>query len=150
VTAMPGAYMNTAMTNQTGKFTARFNATPTASPTNGIVAFSMGPQTGFAGYATAARFNPMGMIDAVNAGAYEASANIAYTANTTYKFRVAVDVSAHTYSVYVTPPSGTEATIGTNFGFRTGLTNVAGLNSWGAVMQMAATGTIKVCGFGIE
>jgi hypothetical protein len=150
VTGMPSVFMNTPMASQTGKFTAHFSVTATASPTNAIVAFSLGAQTGFAGYAAAARLNPMGMLDAVNAGNYDSVASIPYAANTTYQFRLAVDVAAHTYSVYVTPPGGSEATIGTGYAFRTGQTNVASLNSWGVVMQMAAAGTIKVCGFAIE
>jgi unsaturated chondroitin disaccharide hydrolase len=146
---MAGVFMNTPMTSQTGKFTARFSATPSASPTNGIVAFSMGPQTGFAGYAVSVRFNPMGSIDAVNGGAY-GTASVAYTANTTYQFKVAVDVAAHTYSAWVTPPGGNETSIGMNYGFRTGQTTISALDSWGVAMQMAATGTVKACGFIVE
>jgi hypothetical protein len=147
---MPAAFMNTPFPNQTGKFTARFNATPSASPSNGVVALTMGAQSGFAGYAVSARFNPMGMIDGVNGGAYESATTIAYKANTTYGFRMVVDVAAHKYALYVTPAGGAEATVGTDLGFRTGQTNVTGLNSWGTAMQAMATGTINVCGFAIE
>ena len=149
-TGMPGVFMNNPMTSKTGKFTARFSVTASASPTNGIIAFSMGPQTGFAGYAASVRFNPMGSIDAVNGGAYGSASNIPYTANTTYHFRMAIDVAAHTYSAWVTPAGGNETLIGTGYGFRTGQTGINALDSWGVVMQSAATGTIKACGFIVE
>jgi len=150
VTGMAGAFMNTPMPSKTGTFTVRFNATASAAPSNGIVALSMGAATGFAGYAAVARFNPMGMIDAVNGAAYEAAANVAYTANTTYQFKLTVNVTAHTYSVFVTPPGGAEVTIGSDLSFRTGTTTVPRLDSWGVAMQSMATGTLKACGFTVE
>jgi hypothetical protein len=150
VSGMPGGFMNTPMPSKAGTFTVRFSASASAAPSNGIVALSMGPATGFAGYAAAARFNPMGMIDAVNGGAYEAASAIAYTASATYQFRFTVNVTAHTYSAYVTPPSGAETMLGSNLSFRTGTTTVTRLDSWGVAMQSMATGTIKACGFTVE
>jgi hypothetical protein len=147
---MAAAFMNTPMPSQTGTFTVRFGATASASPSNGIVALSMGAQTGFAGYAVAARFNTTGTIDAVNGAAYAAASAVPYKANTTYQFRFTVDVAAHTYSAFVTAPGGTETMIGSNFSFRTGQTSVSRLDSWGVAMQSMATGTLKACGFTVE
>jgi hypothetical protein len=150
VTGMAATFLNTPMTSQTGTFTVRFTASVSATPSNGIVALSMGPQTGFAGYAAAARFNPMGMIDAVNGAAYEAAASIPYSVNTSYQFRLMVNVTAHTYSVFVTPAGGTERMVGSGFAFRTGQTSLTRLDSWGVAMQSMATGTLKACAFAPE
>jgi hypothetical protein len=150
VTGMAGAYMNTPMANQTGKFTVRFSASASMSPSNGIVGLSMGPQNSFAGYAVAVRFNTTGTIDGINGGSYAAVSTVNYTAGGSYQFRMTVDVAAHSYSLFVTPPGGTEATVANNYGFRTGTTTVAGLNSWAVVMQSMATGTLKACGFALQ
>ena len=74
----------------------------------------------------------------------------AYAANAVYRFRMTVDVAAHTYSVFVTPPGGSEMTLAMNYAFRSQQATVAGLNSWGVVMQSMATGNLKACGFSLE
>jgi hypothetical protein len=45
----------------------------------------------------------------------------------TYHFRLVVNVSAYTYSVYVTPAGGSELTVGLNYAFRTKQTS---LDTW--------------------
>jgi hypothetical protein len=149
-TAMPGAFINTGMPSQAGVFTAELHATPSAAPTNSIVALSDGPQTTYIGYALAARFNPSGMIDAVNGTQYEAAAPIPYAATTRYRFRFVVNVPAHTYSAYVTPAGGSELTIGTNLPFRSTQNTVTSLNSWGVVSHATAPGPTTACGFAVR
>jgi len=46
------------------------------------------------------------------------STSINYSANVTYHFRMVVNVTAHTYSVFVTPAGGSELTVGSNYAFR--------------------------------
>ena len=150
VMGMAGVYMNTPMPNQTGKFTVHVSASASVAPSNGIVALSMGPQNTFSGYSVAIRFNTTGTIDAINGAGYSAASTVNYTQNTRYQFRITVDVAAHSYSVFVTPAGGSEATLGSNYGFRTGTTGVTGLNSWAVVMQSMATGTLQACGFALE
>ncbi|PYX92186.1 MAG: hypothetical protein DMG67_07665 [Acidobacteria bacterium] len=41
---------------QSGTFTVTFDATPSASPINSVIALSLGAQTTYAGFATLARF----------------------------------------------------------------------------------------------
>src|SRR5262249_34674028 len=57
---------------QSGTFTATYDATPSASPINAVVALSQGQQTAYTGFATLTRFNPSGNIDARNGGSYAA------------------------------------------------------------------------------
>jgi hypothetical protein len=147
VMATAGMFVNTPMASQTGTFTAEFDAKPGASPTNALVGFSMGAQTAFTGFATSVRFNSMGMIDALNVTPYEAATPIPYMANVSYHFRVVVNVASHTYSAYVTPPGGSELTIGTSFAFRTAQNGVAALSSWALVVNTGSAGTTTACGF---
>jgi hypothetical protein len=143
-----GAWQNTAMTSQTGTFTATFDATPSASPTNSVIGLSNGAQTAYANFACLARFNPTGDIDAYNGSAagYAAASTIPYSAGVSYHFRLVVNVSAKTYSVYVTPAGGSEVTVGLNYAFRIADTS---LNYWGVYVSSTSggTGNDTVCNF---
>ncbi len=141
------AWQNTAIVSQTGTFTATFDATPSASSINSVIGLSHGAQTAYTGFATLARFNSLSDIDARNGGAYAAAATIPYAGAKTYHFRLVINVPAHTYSVFVTPPGGTELTVGSNFAFRTEQNTVTSLDHWGVY---AASGTDKVCNFSVH
>jgi hypothetical protein len=95
------------------------------------------------------RFNTSGAIDARDGGTYRASSSIPYAPNTTYHFRLAVNVPAHTYSIYVTPAGGTEQVIGLNYAFRTEQTTVGSLNNYGVIVDSAA-GSARVCNFAVS
>jgi hypothetical protein len=142
-------WKNTPFATQTGTFTAQFDATPSASPIDSSVAFSKGAQTAFTGFATLVRFNPAGKIDARNGGAFAAASSIPYAAGKTYHFRVVVNVAAHTYSVFVTVPGGTEQTVGSGFAFRTEQNTVTSLSSWGVNVN-GGTASNTVCNFAIQ
>jgi hypothetical protein len=142
-----GSWQNTAMTSQTGTFTATFDATPSAAPTNAVVALSNGPQTAYANFACLARFNPTGDIDARNGGAYAAASTIPYSAGVSYHFRLAINIAAQTYSIFVTPSGGSELTVGSNYAFRISDTT---LNYWGVFVDASGSGgagTVTVCNF---
>jgi hypothetical protein len=141
-----GTWQNAAMTSQTGTFTATFDATPSASPTNSVIALTNGAQTAYASFACLARFNPTGDIDARNGGAYAAASTIPYKAGVSYHFRLAVNIAAQTYSIFVTPAGGSELTVGTNFAFRIADTT---LNYWGVFVDNGSggAGTDTVCNF---
>jgi hypothetical protein len=111
---------------QTGTFTATFDATPSVSPENAVVGLSKGAATAYSGLSCIARFNPSGDIDAYNGTAYGTS-TIPYSAGVTYHFRLVVNVTAGTYSVYVTPAGGSELTVGLNYAFRKAATS---LDTW--------------------
>src|SRR5205814_2283809 len=116
-------WQNTALSAvQTGTFTVTFDATPSGSsatsPINSVIALSQGAQTAYTGFATLVAFNSSG-IQARNGGTYTAASTIPYTGGVTYHFRQAVNVPAHTYSIFVTAPGGMEQTVGSNFAFRT-------------------------------
>jgi poly(beta-D-mannuronate) lyase len=140
-----GSWQNAPFASQAGSFTARFDATPSASPINSVVGLSQGAQTSYPGLAAIVRFNPTGQIDARNGGAYAAAAAISYSSGITYQFRLAVDVAARRYSAFVTAPGEAERTIGSNFAFRTEQAGVTSLNSWAAFTAATPSGTASAC-----
>jgi hypothetical protein len=58
-----------------------------------------------------------------------------------------VNITSHTYSIFVTPAGGTELTVGSNYAFRTEQNTVTSLNSWGALVNTSPAGTMSVCSF---
>lgn len=143
-----GGWLNNAFTSQVGSFTAEWDATPTAAGMDAVVGLSDGAQSSFAGFACLIRFNTQGTIDARDGGTYRAASSITYAANATYHFRLAVNVPAHTYSVYVTPPGGSEQAVGLNYAFRTEQATVGSLNSYGLIVDSAA-GSARLCNFNV-
>jgi hypothetical protein len=142
------SWVNTPFANQTGTFTAQFDATPSADLIDGVMGLSSGAQTAFTGFGCLVRFSVNGVIDARNGGAYEAASAIPYSANVKYSFRLVVNIPTHTYSVFVTPAGGAEQTVGTDFAFRTDQSTVANLNNWGATLTSSgAAGSNTVCNF---
>jgi Bacterial Ig domain len=144
VTAGTAAWVDTPFPAQTGSFTMRFDATPSAAPTDALVALSQGPGTTFTSYAVLVLFDPSRRIVARNGGAYSAQSTITYAAGRTYRFRLEVNVPAHTYSAYVTPPGGVEVPVGVNYSFRTEQATVSRLDNGGAYVA-GGTGTVTVC-----
>jgi hypothetical protein len=124
---------------QSGTFTATFDATPSASPDNGLVGLSKGAATAYSSLACIARFNPTGQIDSYNGTGY-ATSTIPYSAGVSYHFRMVVNVPAHTYSVYVTPAGGSEQTVGLNYAFRSTANNPASLDTWDLVVTAPPSG----------
>ena len=147
-TATAGAgWVNTAMANQTGTFSVQFDATPSVAPLDSVMALSAGTQTAYSGFACLARFSTAGVIDARNGAGYAADNQIPYSANLKYHFRMAINVPAHTYSIYVTPTGGAEQTVGADFAFRADQSTVTHLDHWGVTVDAASAGTNTVCNF---
>src|SRR3989475_1228373 len=137
-----GSWQNVAFAPQSGSFTAEFDATPQNAAMDGVVGLSNGPAADYSSLAAIVRFNTSGMIDAINGGAYAASAAIPYSAGTTYHFRFVVSVPAHTYSVYVQSGSGAEQLLASTFSFRTEQALASTLNNLGLY---ASVGSETVC-----
>jgi hypothetical protein len=143
------SWINNSFANQTGSFTATFDAVPSTKTSSMHIGLSNGAQSDYSGYAAIVRFNASsGSIDVRNGGSYQAASTVSYAANTTYRFRIIVNLASHTYSVYVTPQGSTERTIGSNYAFRTEQASALQLNNYGAYVN-AASGTLQVCNFQI-
>ncbi len=145
-----GGFANTALAAaQSDAFTALFDVVPSLSPIDGVVSLSAGAQTTYTGLATIVRFNTSGFIDARNGGAYTALSGIPFSAGVTYHVRMVIDVSTHTYSVYVTPAGGSEVPVGVNYAFRTEQAAITTLDTWNAAVNNVPGGSITVSNFSI-
>jgi len=126
----------------TGTFTATYDATPSASPENAVVGLSNGAATGFSNLGCIARFNPSGQIDAYNSTAYAAASSINYSANVSYHFEMDVNLTAHTYSIYVTPAGGSKTLVGSNYAFRSTANTMTSLNDWNLDVDPSNAGSL--------
>ncbi len=145
-----GSFVNTAFASQTGTFTVTLDATPSLSHMNSVVALSHGAGTTYTAFASLVAFNGTGGVILARDGASYAGPTpaIPYSGGNTYHFRLVVNVPAHTYSIFVTPPGGSELTIGSGFHFRIEQNTVTSLNNLG-VFVGATSGTLQVCNFAI-
>jgi len=143
-------WVNTPFTAQTGTFTASFDVTPSTAAIHGHVGISNGAQTAYTGFANIVRFGATGTIDARNGGGYAANTTLNYSGGLTYHVRLAINIPAHTYSIFVTPPGGSEVTLGNNFLFRTEQNTVTQLNNYGLYVAATTANTLKVCNFTIQ
>ena len=145
-----GGWVNTSFASQTSTFTAQFDVTPSSATIGGHVGISHGAQTAYTGFANIVRFNTTGTIDARNGGGYAATTTLHYTAGATYHVRMAIDIPTHHYSIFVTPPGGSEVTIGSNFAFRLEQNTVTSLNNYGLFVAATTTNTLRVCNFTVQ
>jgi hypothetical protein len=135
---------------QSGTFTAELDATPSLSPMDGVVGLALGKQTAYTGLAAYVRFNTTGQIDARNGAAFAAANVINYSANVSYHFKLVVNMSAHTYSAYVTPAGGLQVTIGTNYAFRTEQNTIPRVDHLVVYTKATPGGTIQVCNLTVK
>jgi hypothetical protein len=143
-------WTSTSFPVQTRIFTATFDAIPSpAAPINDVVAISDGAQNQINKFPVIVAFSETGYILARNGSNYTAVNAIRYTSDATYHFRVVIDVPAHTYAVYVTPPGGTEVTVGTSFAFRSEANGVRSLNFVGSQVD-SPSGAITLCNFSLN
>jgi polygalacturonase len=144
-------WVNTSFATQMGTFTATFDATPSLSNMNSVVGLSHGAGAGYADFANLVAFNgTLGIILARNAALYDGpKTTIPYSGGNTYHFRLVIKLSTHTYSIFVTPPSGSELTVGSDFQFRSEQSTVTSLNNLG-VFVGASTGSLAVCSFAVS
>ncbi|MBI4424425.1 MAG: hypothetical protein HY554_11885 [Elusimicrobia bacterium] len=137
-----GAWKNAALSAQTGSFTVEFDATPAGGGIDGVLGLTNGAASSYAALAAIVRFNSQGRIDARNGGAYAAVSAVPYAAGQTYRIRLAVNVPAHTYSVAVRSPAGSETQVAANYAFRTEQRAVAKLDG---MALYASAGSETAC-----
>ncbi len=139
-------WQNKSFTSQSGQFTVEYDAIPSGSSIDGVTGLSLGDATGYSDCAVTIRFSLDGIIDARGSIAYSSDVQMAYTAGTSYHFRIVVDVQTHTYSVYVTEAGGSETLLAQDYGFRSGQETVASLDTLATV---ASQGSHQVLNFNV-
>jgi len=142
VSSDSSSWRSTPIVPQAGRFSVSYDAVPQANFIDGVTGFAAGPATSYADLAMIARFNTAGLIDARNAGVYQAVQPIPYSAGLTYHFRLVADVPNHKYDVYVTPPGSSERAVGLGYAFRTEQATVTSIVYEDAY---ASIGTHTVC-----
>jgi len=113
---------------QTGHFTISWIATPIGGLINAVTGLSSGPATSYADLACIVRLNDGGFIDARNGSEYMAEQSMPYSAGTSYRVSMTVDVAARTYDVIVTPAGGSPVVIAVAYAFRSEQASVATLD----------------------
>ena len=151
VSSNASTWTNTALAvPQTSTFHMEFDATPSATLLDSVVGVSAAPAAAYTDLAAIIRFSVAGVIEAMNATAYQAAAVIPYSAGVNYHFALDINVSTHTYSVSVIPAGGSQIVIGTAYAFRstqaavTSLSNIGSLNSLGttAICNVVTTNPV--------
>lgn len=111
-----------------------------------VVGLGHGPVAGFADLATIVRFNPDGLVDARNAGAYQAASAFRFDYDHLYAVRFVVDLATHHYNAYIrtydTPGPGD--LIANNYAFRTEQSGTSQLDTLGHEVD-SATGSLWAC-----
>ncbi|WNG62587.1 alpha-12C2-mannosidase [Archangium gephyra] len=107
-------------TGNTGVRLVEFDVTPLSKLIDGVIGYADTSTnvTAYSSMAMSIRMNPSGFFDVRRGGAYAALASVPYQANTTYHVRMRTDLVAKTYSVWVTPPGGSEVLVADRFAFR--------------------------------
>src|SRR5579864_3333595 len=142
-------WTNSSFITQNSAFEADWDAIPTTSGMDGVMGLSNGPQTDFTGFASLVRFySGTGTIQARNGGNYASDITLSYTPGLMYHFRLLVNVSNHTYSVYVTPSGSNEQLLASNYSFRTEQAGVTALNNVGIIVD-TSTGSLRFGNFAI-
>ncbi|MEZ4233118.1 MAG: calcium-binding EGF-like domain-containing protein [Polyangiaceae bacterium] len=146
ITVGIGEHVNQDFAGQTGAFTVEWDGIASAQ-TDGIFGLTVDDTANdWDDFAVAARFSPMGLIDARDGGAYNHDAFVPYTAGTEYHFRMAVDLTTHKYSLWVTPSGGAEVQIAQDYAFRPNLNTVTELRNAAARTQTNVK-PIQICNF---
>ena len=126
-------------------FTAAFDATPSLAGMDASIGFfapDAGDQQGFSGLV---QFSAAGVIQARDGETFTASANVPYTAGETYHFRLAENLPAATYSLFVTPPGGTEVLLGANLQVPANQRGAVTVTGLGAVANGPDGAALEVC-----
>ena len=142
--AQTNTWINSPFASQSGNFSVTFNATPNANDADIVIGLSQAPASAYTNLAAVVRFNNTGSIDVRNGGAYSSAVTVAYSAGTTYSFRMVVSIPSHTYSVYVTPPGMSAILLASNYAFRTEQASVGSLANVG---ELGTAGTASITNF---
>ena len=122
---------------QTGEFTVEFDSIPLQDNMNGVTGFAQNMPDEHDDCGCLVRFDDVGVIDVRTGDVYQADNEVFYSVGTNYHFRLEINIPAHTYSVYVTPGTGSEVLLAADYNFRTPQQSATSMSYWGLV---AATG----------
>ncbi|HGY56662.1 MAG TPA: T9SS type A sorting domain-containing protein [Caldithrix abyssi] len=105
------------METQTGSFEAEWTAYATADKVDGVIGFSEQSPSSYGDLSCKILFNNSGYLAVSDSSAYTSDASVAYTAFQKFHFRMSVDISRQTYSVWVTPEGENEILLADEYAF---------------------------------
>jgi len=148
-TSVNNAFRNFHFANQTSEFVATWKATPNDANNGGLIMLADNDGSSFADYACLVRFTAGGggagdVVEVRRNTAYAASVSFQYTAGVTYSFRAVINISTHTYSVYI---DGVQ--VAKNFLFRDGQQAITNLDHWSLIHDTGGMG-VEVCDFRVD
>ncbi|MFA6309540.1 MAG: hypothetical protein WC677_07375 [Clostridia bacterium] len=105
-----------------GTRTVNLDVMPASSGIDASIQYvdTSGTVDGFEDLAMGIRFNPSGYFDVRNGASWSKAATVNFTGGSKYHIRMVTNMTAMTYSVWITPPGGSETQIASNYAFRTG------------------------------
>ncbi|KKK61025.1 hypothetical protein LCGC14_3018460, partial [marine sediment metagenome] len=137
-------WQSNSYTSQNGTFTANFDIVPhNGGSMEGVTGLCNGSASAFTDLACIVRLSTAGEIDVRNGAFYQAENILAYTPGTQYHVRMEVDVSKHTYDVFVTPEGAAEVNLANDYAFRTEQSSASSIAYWAV---KAGTGSHTVSG----
>jgi hypothetical protein len=131
-------------------FMVMFDATPSVAGLDGDIGVftpNAGNQQIFSGLI---RFSAAGIIQARDGETFTASTSVPYRAGETYHFRLAEDLPAAVYSLFVTPPGGTEVLLGANLQVPADQHGAATVTGLGAVTKSPEGAALEVCSITLQ
>jgi hypothetical protein len=141
--ARSGQTINGSIGTRTGQFTVRYTGTPQQALMDGGFGLAMGTPGGLSGTSASVLFAPDGQIKVRNGTSY-VDTGVAYRVDVHHHFRVAVDVAARRYSVWLKFANEPEKLLATNAAFRGAA--VTQLDHWIArTDEESPTGEITIC-----
>jgi|GEM_PF-2977936 len=142
--ALSSQWHNNSIPTQNNITTVTFVAESLGESLDSVIGFSNRSVSGYSDMAIIVRFAPSGLIDAIDGGNYNTLADIPYESNTEYSFRLEIDFTTYTYSIYVTPQGAQEILLGEDFDFRLEQSNINFINNM--TYYSTESNTINVSG----
>jgi len=114
----------------TTTLTVEFTAMAVEDDIDGVTGVCYGAADWYSDMACILRFNNTGYLDARDGASYDADATLAYSAGQVFAVEMEINISTHTYSVYVTPAGGSQTTLASGYDFRSDQSGATVLDSW--------------------
>ncbi|HEY7405320.1 MAG TPA: hypothetical protein VIB39_17470 [Candidatus Angelobacter sp.] len=130
-------------------FAATFDVTPSLSGLNGVIGLSTPDGNGKQLFSDMIAFSSSGAIQARDGENLAASDQVPFAAEETYHFRLVEGLPAATYSVFVTPPGGTEIPLGVNLAIPESQRGASAVTGWGVLATGPEGASLEVCNFKI-
>jgi len=130
-------------------FTATFSATPSASAMDAALGFFAQASSNQPSLSSLINFSPDGVIQVRNGDSF-VSSGVPYSAGETLQFRLVENLPATTYSLFVTPQSGTEIPLATDLEVPADQRGATTVGGWGQIINAPAGATLAVCNFSLQ